>query len=124
MADDTRQSSQSPQATPEDLSREALTVDPSAKPFTGTQWQGGKQIPYKPPENANMMAEGGSQHTAGGQVPEVNLRNAISVGAPISEIHKRPCVRDAFLTGIGAGSATGGIRAIFGGELLAFHHDT
>lgn len=115
MADDTRQQSQSPTTTPEDLSREALNVNPENKAFTGTQWQGGKQIPYKPPENANLMA-GGTQHTAGGQEPEVTIMNALKVGQPITELHKRPCVRDALLTGIGAGFAMGGGRLIFGGE--------
>ncbi|CAK4033592.1 related to COX20 In the maturation and assembly of cytochrome oxidase involved [Lecanosticta acicola] len=109
MADDTRQSPK------EDLSREALTVSPEQKPFAGSQWQDGKAQPYKPGENANAFAEGGSQHTAGGQVPDVTMWNALTVGQPITEIHKRPCVRDGLMTGIGAGFATGGVRLIFGG---------
>ncbi|KAI7643425.1 hypothetical protein KC318_g21117, partial [Hortaea werneckii] len=72
MADDTRQASAQQN---EDLSKEALNVQPENKPFTGTQWQGGKQLPYRPPENANMMA-GGTEHTAGGKTPEVSLSNA------------------------------------------------
>lgn len=117
MADDTRQpQSQSPKSPVEHLSREALTVHPENKPFAGTQWQDGKAQPYTPGQNANAFAEGGSQHTAGGQVPDVTVWNAINVGQPITEIHKRPCVRDAFMTGIGTGFAAGGIRAIFGGE--------
>ncbi|SMY28653.1 unnamed protein product [Zymoseptoria tritici ST99CH_1A5] len=108
MADDTRQ-----QQTKEDLSREALTVDPSNKAFTGSQWnESSKPQTFKPPENANLMA-GGTQHTAGGQVPEVTFMNALHVGAPVTEIHKRPCVRDALMTGMAAGFALGGVRFIF-----------
>ena len=104
-----------PRNQPEDLSHEALTINPDNKPFTGQQWQDDKATPRKPPENANLMA-GGTQHTAGGQVPAVTFWNALQTGPPITEIHKRPCVRDALMTGIGAAFATGGVRAIFGGR--------
>ncbi|KAI7246703.1 hypothetical protein KC343_g4222 [Hortaea werneckii] len=113
MADDTRQASAQQN---EDLSKEALNVQPENKPFTGTQWQGGKQLPYRPPENANMMA-GGTEHTAGGKTPDVSLSNAFDGGikwSDFTELPKRPCVRDALMTGIGSGFAFGGIRAIFG----------
>ena len=39
MADDTRL----PAHAREDLSKEALTVDPAAKPFSGAQWSGAKE---------------------------------------------------------------------------------
>ena len=110
MADDTRQSPK------EDLSKEALTVDPNYKPFTGEQWQDAKKD-YRPP-NANMLA-GGTQNTAGGKIPEVSITNAFDGGLKVSDftdLPKKPCVRDALLTGMGAGFAAGGIRAIFGGE--------
>ena len=109
MADDTRKQPK------EDLSKEALTVDPNYKPFSGSQWKGNE--PVKPPENANMMA-GGTQHTAGGKEPEVNLVNAIKTGRPFTEVHKAPCVRDSLLQGIGAGTAIGATRMIFGSTLL------
>ncbi|KXS96960.1 hypothetical protein AC579_1487 [Pseudocercospora musae] len=111
MADDTRQSPQR-----EDLSKEALTVNPEKKAFSGTQWQGGKQIPYKPPENANMMA-GGTLHTAGGEVPDVTIMNALQAGTPIWEVHKRPCVRDSLLQGMIGGFAVGGGRLVFGASI-------
>lgn len=117
MADDTRQASAKQN---EDLSKEALNVQPENKPFTGTQWQGGKQLPYRPPENANMMA-GGTEHTAGGKTPEVSLSNAFDGGlkwSDFTELPKRPCVRDALMTGIGSGFAFGGVRAIFGGTSM------
>lgn len=106
MADDTRQ-------PPEDLSKAALNVHPENKAFMGQVWQGGKQIAYKPPESANIMP-GGTQHTAGGQVPEVTLLNALTTGVPITEIHTRPCVRDSLLQGMVGGFALGGTRLIFG----------
>ena len=107
MAGDTRQR--------EDLSKEALTVTPENKPFAGTQWQDAKQTKtYSPPENANMMA-GGTQNTAGGQVPEVTIANAFPKFSEFSQFHKKPCVRDSLMWGLGAGFAFGGIRALFGG---------
>lgn len=112
MADDTRQPDELP------INKDTLTVNPENKPFTGTQWQGGKQIPYQPPENANMMP-GGTDNTAGGKAPEVSIWNAFSNGLKwddFKELPKRPCVRDALMTGIGAGFSAGGIRAIFGGK--------
>ncbi|KAI4127233.1 MAG: hypothetical protein LQ338_003309 [Usnochroma carphineum] len=35
------------------------------------------------------------------------------------EVHKKPCTREGFLTGIGAGFGVGGIRAILGGKFAA-----
>jgi len=118
MADDTRQ--QQPPNPGQDIpiTRENLTVNPENKPFTGQQWvaqQGGKTMPYTPPQNANMMA-GGTEHTAGGKAPDVTLGNAFPKWGDFAELPKRPCVRDALLTGIGGGAALGGVRAIFGGE--------
>ncbi|GAB7363318.1 hypothetical protein MBLNU230_g3599t1 [Neophaeotheca triangularis] len=112
MADDTRQSDEPP------INKDTLTVNPENKPFAGTQWQGGKQIPYQPPppQNANMMP-GGTDNTAGGKAPEVTIGNAFAKGITwedFKELPKRPCVRDALMTGIGAGFTVGGIRAIFG----------
>lgn len=115
MADDTRKSR-------EDLSKEALTVSPENKPFAGTQWQGGKSKPYEPPENANMMA-GGTENTAGGKTPDVTLGNAFKDGLKLDdfrELPKRPCVRDALMTGIGSGFALGSVRFIFRGIYTSF----
>lgn len=111
MADDTRQSSK------EDLSKEALTVDPNYKPFSGSQWEDAKKD-YRPP-NANMLA-GGTEHTAGGKIPEVSLSSAFDGGLKLSdftELPKKPCVRDALVTGLPLGFAASGLRFIWGGEL-------
>lgn len=111
MADDTRQE---PKPQREDLSKEALTVHPEHNAFSGKQWRDAKTgKPYVPPENANMMA-GGTEHTAGGKIPEVTLMNALTTGAPIWEIHKRPCVRETLSDAIIGGAAVGGGRIVFG----------
>lgn len=115
MADDTRQ-------LREDLSREALNVSPENKPFSGAQWQDGKAQPYAPPANANMMP-GGTAHTAGGEKLEdgkVTLGTAFDSikWEEFKGIHKKPCVRDSFLTGIGSGAGIGGLRFLFGGMCI------
>nr|POE48650.1 cytochrome c oxidase protein 20, mitochondrial [Quercus suber] len=117
MADDTRQSADPPMP-PHELSKEALTVHPEHKPFSGAQWKSSEASPYKPPENANMLA-GGTQHTAGGQIPEVSITNAFDGGlkwSDFTDLPKKPCVRDSLLMGIGAGFAMGGLRVIFRGK--------
>ncbi|KAK6443722.1 hypothetical protein LTR95_000549 [Oleoguttula sp. CCFEE 5521] len=122
MADDTRlpRSPAAPLPSPDTpINRDTLTVSPENKPFTGTQWQNGKQIPYTaPPENANMMP-GGTQHTAGGAVVEPTLVNAFGTVKleEFRELHKRPCVRDALMVGIGAGAGVGGIRGLLGAKV-------
>jgi cytochrome c oxidase assembly protein subunit 20 len=68
------------------------------------------------PENVNVLP-GGSNNTAGGRVKDANVVDAIKTIKPrdFQEVHKKPCVRDAFLAGIGIGFGTGGVRAILGG---------
>jgi len=110
MADDTRNS-----AIKEDLSREALTVDPSQKAFTGAQWQDGKTQAYQPPQNANMMP-GGTENTAGGKTKDIGIGDAIEAIKleDFTVFHKKPCVRDALMVGIGSGFGVGGVRALVG----------
>ncbi len=73
-----------------------------------------------PPENANALP-GGNLNTAGGKVRDANIADALKAVKidDFKEVHKKPCVRDAFLPGIGAGFAVGGIRAIMGGSSAA-----
>ena len=68
------------------------------------------------PENANELP-GGNINTAGGQARNANVLDALeSVRlTDFKEVHRKPCVRDALLPGIGVGFALGGIRAIMGG---------
>jgi cytochrome c oxidase assembly protein subunit 20 len=66
--------------------------------------------------------EGGTQHTAGGQVPDVTFWNAFHAGRPITQVHKQPCARDSFMVGLGTGFATGSLRAMFGGMSSSAPH--
>ncbi|KAK4997329.1 hypothetical protein LTR66_003231 [Elasticomyces elasticus] len=84
------------------------------KAFEGQQWAGAAPT-YKPPENANVLP-GGTNNTAGGKVQDVGFIDVVK-GIKLEEfkeVHKKPCVRDALMVGIGTGFAAGGIRAIFG----------
>ena len=85
------------------------------KAFSGNQWEDA-QPAYKPPENANLMA-GGTEHTAGGKTVDVGLVDAAkSISRDDwTKLHRKPCVKDSLLTGIGAGFAVGGARAIWRG---------
>lgn len=115
MADDTRQQPQQP--IREDLSKEALTVDPNRRAFAGDQWKDAKKD-YKSAPAANILA-GGTENTAGGKIPEVSLSNAFEGGLKVSdftELPTKPCVRDSFLTGLGSGFALGGVRFFIRGE--------
>lgn len=110
MADDTRQSPK------EDLSKEALTVDPNRRAFAGEQWKGAKQD-YQSAPAANVLA-GGKEHTAGGKLPEISISSAFDGGLKVSdftELPAKPCVRESLLTGLGSGFALGGVRWIFRG---------
>lgn len=115
MADDTRQPNR-PQK--KNLSREALTIHPDHKRFSGSQWDDPKSQITKPPENANMMP-GGTEHTAGGKTPEVSIKEAFPKLDDWSRFHKLPCVRNALLYGMTTGFALAGMRVIFSGECIS-----
>ena len=68
------------------------------------------------PDNANDLP-GGTLNTAGGRPRNATLLDALNSVRlrDFTEVHKKPCVRDALLPGIGAGFAVGGVRAIMGG---------
>lgn len=85
------------------------------KAFSGGQWEDA-QPAYKPPENANLMA-GGTEHTAGGKAEDVTLTDAAKTitREDWTKFHRKPCVKDSFLTGIGSGFAVGSARAIWRG---------
>lgn len=69
------------------------------------------------PESANMLPAAAGQNTAGAKLREAGILDALkSINFnEFQEVHKKPCVRDAFLTGIGGGFGIGGVRAIWGG---------
>ena len=98
MSDDGREG---PAARPTDLqSSEQISKDAAPnKKELGT---------IRPPPSANIMP-GGTENTAGGHTKPVN---AIDAAKSIKledfqEIHKKPCVRNAFLTGIPSGVFVG-----------------
>ncbi|KAL9103951.1 MAG: hypothetical protein Q9163_001057 [Psora crenata] len=105
MADDTRQS---PHSAP--------------NPEIGSYRMPVTQIA---PDNANVLP-GGSSNTAGGKTKEASIIDAIkSIHlADFKEVHKKPCVRDALMTGIGAGFGIGGVRTILGGKLPHLTYNT
>ena len=73
------------------------------------------------PENANALP-GGGWNTAGGKNKEASIIDAAKTVhlADFKEVHKKPCVRDALMTGIGAGFGIGGLRSILGGAQTLF----
>ena len=76
-------------------------------------------VPAAPP-NANAFPGGAGLNTAGGRMKEASYFDALrSIKfSDFQEVHKKPCARDALLTGIGGGFGIGGARAILGGTLL------
>ena len=77
----------------------------------------GVSLPEVRPSNANNLP-GGGLNTAGGKIESPSYIAALKSikASDFTEIHKKPCVRDALMTGIGGGFGIGGLRAIFGGE--------
>ena len=76
------------------------------------------ESPIAPPPSANALPAGAGLNTAGGKVREAGLFDAVrSIKFnDFREVHEKPCVRDALLTGIGAGFGIGGARAIWRGN--------
>lgn len=76
------------------------------------------------PENVNALP-GGGLNTAGGKAKEASIVDAAKTIrlSELKDTHKKPCVRDALMTGIGTGFGVGGLRAILGGvfERLYVH---
>lgn len=75
-------------------------------------------VPVAPP-NANALPAGAGLNTAGGRTKEASYFDALRSikSSDFQEVHKKPCVRDALLTGIGGGFGIGGVRAVLGGTL-------
>lgn len=76
----------------------------------------GAAVQTSRPQNANLLP-GGTMNTAGGKVRETSILEAaktIKLG-DFRELHKKPCARESFLVGIGAGFGVGGLRAVMGG---------
>jgi cytochrome c oxidase assembly protein subunit 20 len=62
---------------------------------------------------------GGTANTAGGNAPSASISDAIKTvrWGDFKNVHMYPCARESFLTGIGAGFAVGGVRALLGGTV-------
>ena len=76
-----------------------------------------------PNTSDNVYASVGSLNTAGGRIKEASYLDALKSikFSDFQEVHTKPCVRDAFLTGIGSGFGLGGVRAILGGTFSYPH---
>ena len=75
--------------------------------------------PNLPPPSANSLPTSLSQSTAGSHSRQAGIVDAIKTIRPqdFTEVHKKPCVRDALLAGISAGFVVGGGRAaLIGGR--------
>ena len=110
MAADTRED----KATKDSETARALPSSASGAP------QASSAAPGAPP-NANALPGGSGLNTAGGKTKEAGVFDAVrSIQLhEFTEVHKKPCVRDSLLTGIGGGFGIGGIRAIWGGKAIA-----
>ena len=112
MAADTREDT---------VSKPTESLKSKTSPSQGTV-QEPYAVPVAPP-NANALPGGAGLNTAGGRTKQAGYFDALrSIKfSDFEEVHRKPCVRDAFLTGIGAGFGIGGVRAILGGMLITLH---
>lgn len=94
MAGDTREDTVKQSSTPSTSSRK--DNEPKAHATSATS------------SNAIVLA-------TGKDVGVVDVLKTIKL-SEFKEVHKKPCVRDSLLTGIGGGFGIGGIRAIWGGR--------
>ena len=95
---------------------ESSSTTPTSKASAGQSQSA--STPVAPP-NANALPAGAGHNTAGGKVKEAGVFDAIrSIKlTELTEVHKKPCVRDSFLTGIGGGFGIGAARAVWGGKI-------
>ena len=112
MAADTREHATSERPEPSNL---------TTSPSKGTAHEP-YAVPVAPP-SANALPGGAGLNTAGGRTKEAGYFDALRSIHPsdFQEVHKKPCARDALLTGIGGGIGIGGVRAILGGTCTSLH---
>lgn len=69
--------------------------------------------------NANLLGSAGL-NTAGGKAKEATFLDGLKTihWSDVQEIHQKPCVREALMTGIGSGFGFGGLRVVIGGMSL------
>lgn len=118
MAADTRDPDSSSQPTQalQDSNPKTYERFGTSSPSNNYASDGGAAVEAARPQNANLLP-GGTINTAGGKVRETSILEAaktIKLG-DFRELHKKPCARESFLVGIGAGFGIGGLRAVMGG---------
>lgn len=107
-----------------DTREDASSKPPESSKSTTSPSKGTAHEPYAvpvAPPNANALPAGAGLNTAGGRTKEASYFDALRSikTSDFQEIHTKPCVRDAMLTGIGGGFGIGGVRAILGGTLIS-----
>lgn len=101
---------------------EQFGTSPRSNYYASNNNGGGEAVEAARPQNANLLP-GGMMNTAGGNnIRETSILEAAKTIKlrDFKELHKKPCARDSFLVGIGAGFGVGGIRAIIGGWFFFF----
>ena len=108
--------------TREDTISKPTESSKSTTPPSNRTAQEPHTVPVAPP-NANALPGGAGLNTAGGRTKQAGYFDALRSMklSDFEEVHKKPCVRDALLTGIGGGFGIGGVRAILGGTLIFLH---
>lgn len=109
-----------------DTREETASKSPESSESRAFPSKGTAHEPYAvpvAPQNANALPGGAGLNTAGGRMKEASYFDAMrSIQlSDFQEVHKKPCVRDALLTGIGGGFGIGGVRAILGGMSTSSH---
>lgn len=69
--------------------------------------------------NDNALPAGAGLNTAGGRTKQAGYFDALrSIQlSDFQEVHKKPCVRDALMTGIAGGFGISGVRAVLGASV-------
>ncbi|KAI4130324.1 MAG: hypothetical protein LQ347_003428 [Umbilicaria vellea] len=96
MVRDTRDNALPPGTPPQSRPGESL----NERPYQGKIYE---RFPVSAtPENSNALP-GGTTNTAGGRPKDAGLIDAAKTVKleELTEVHKKPCVRDSLLTGIG-----------------------
>ncbi|KAL8820498.1 MAG: hypothetical protein Q9223_001298 [Gallowayella weberi] len=107
MAADTRDS-----RSTKESSGSSATVAPAERSFDTFNYPA-------TPENRDSLA-GANPNVLAGKHTEPGIVDALkSIKLEdFKEVHKKPCTREGFLTGLGAAFATGGVRVIFGAPIF------
>ncbi|KAL9137153.1 MAG: hypothetical protein Q9175_001638 [Cornicularia normoerica] len=108
MAADTRENATSKPSEPS-KSTKSSSRETAPEPYA---------VSVAPPD-ANALPAGAGLNTAGGRPKQASYFDALrSIQlSDFQEVHNKPCVRDALLTGIGGGFGISGVRAILGASV-------